>query len=150
MGYLFNEIQPRVGMATHLEYEHNTNNEVVAGVRAHYDGLFLFGAPDVQVVNVTKDAIWSREAVLPELGTVSRPTPQQIVEIFGEDGVLPDVLEISSGRLKREEQQDQYLRDIEIDPALYTPPDVARELVTALPPTLRIPFKEMMDKQKES
>ena len=42
------------------------------------------------------------------------------------------------------------VRDIEIDPAWYTPPDVARELVTALPPTLQIPFKEMMDKQKES
>ena len=36
-----------------------------ADVRAHWDGLFLYGAPDVVVVNVTKDAIWHREAALP-------------------------------------------------------------------------------------
>jgi ribonuclease Z len=101
----------------------------------------------VQVVNVTKDAIWSREAVLPELGTVSMPTPAQMEKIFAKDGVLPEFLEISSGRIKREEQQDPYLREIEIDPALYTPPDVARDLVTQLPPTLRIPIKEIVAKK---
>ena len=147
LGYLFEQIQPRVGMATHLEYEHNTNNEVIAGVRSHYDGLFLFGAPDVQVVNVTKEAIWSREAVLPELGAVSMPTGEQMEEIFSKNGELPDFLEISSGEIKREEQQDEYLRDIELDPALYTPPDVARDLVTQLPPTLKIPIKEIIRKK---
>ena len=40
--------------------------ESVAEVRAHWDGLFQFGGPDVQVINVTKDAIWSRQAALPE------------------------------------------------------------------------------------
>ncbi|MCL1588239.1 MAG: MBL fold metallo-hydrolase [Actinomycetia bacterium] len=147
LGYLFNEIQPRVGLATHIEYEPGTNNEVVAGVRAHYDGLFLFGAPDVQVINVTKDAVWSREAVLPEFGTVSRPTPEQLKKAWFPDGEIPEFLEIDPCKLPREEQQDPYLREIEIDPALYTPPDVMRELVTRLPPTLKIPVGEMLDSQ---
>jgi ribonuclease Z len=131
-------------MATHIEYEQGTNNEVVAGVRAHYDGLFLFGAPDVQVLNVTQDAVWLREAVLPELGTVSRPTPEQMKRAWFPDGEIPEMLEISPCNLPREEQQDPYLREIEIDPAKYMPPDVMRELVTELPPTLQIPVGEML------
>ena len=52
-------------MVTHLAFDNDTLNEQSADVRAHWDGLFLYGAPDVVVVNVTKDAIWHREAALP-------------------------------------------------------------------------------------
>ena len=149
LGYLFNEIQPRVGLATHLEMERGTDNEVVAGVRAHYDGLFLFGAPDVQVLNVTPDAVWSRDAVLPEFGTVARPTPEQMKRAWFPDGEIPEILEISPCNLPREEQQDPYLREIEIDPAKYMPPDVMRDLVLGLPPTLKIPVGEMLDTKAE-
>ncbi len=148
LGYLFKEVNPRIGLATHLEYEPSTNNEVVAGVRAHWDGLFLFGAPDVQVLNVTPDAVWAREAVLPGLGTIARPSGRDAVELFGEDGKLPETIEIPQPRLPREQQQDQYLRDIEIDPALYMPPDVARDLVTALPPEMKINVADMVARQK--
>jgi ribonuclease Z len=53
-------------MATHLGYDEETVLEMVAGVRSHYDGLFQFGAPDGVIVNVTKRAIWTRKAVMPE------------------------------------------------------------------------------------
>jgi hypothetical protein len=46
--------------------------ETVAGVRTHWDGLFLFGAPDVAVVNVTKE-IWYRMAALSHAAGVAPP-----------------------------------------------------------------------------
>ena len=64
-GYLINEVNPRCGMVTHLAYDNDTLNEQSADVRVHWKGLFLYGAPDVAVVNVTKDAIWHRMAALP-------------------------------------------------------------------------------------
>jgi ribonuclease Z len=146
LGYLFQQVNPRIGMATHLEYEHATITEVIAGVRAHWDGLFVFGAPDVQVVNVTPEAVWAREAVLPGLGAIARPTPQQIAGFFADDdGVVPDLVDVPPVRLPREEQQDQYFRDIEIDPDEYMPPDVARELIMALPPGLQLPLRALLD-----
>ena len=142
LGYLFDQVQPRIGMATHLEYEAATHTEIVAGVRAHFDGLFVLGAPDVQVINVTPDAVWAREAVLPELGAVSRPTPDQLAQAMG--GELPEIIHMPGPRLPREDQQDAYLRDIEIDPAKYMPPDVARDLILELPPDgIDIPLKAM-------
>ncbi len=75
-GYLINEVNPRVGMVTHFPYEEDLVSEAIAGIRAHWDGLFLWGAPDGVVVNVTKDAIWSREAAIPEsTGRIRRPLP---------------------------------------------------------------------------
>ncbi len=129
-GYLFKEVNPRIGMVCHLEYEPDLVNEVSAGIRAHWQGLFAYGAPDVVVLNVTKDAVWVRDAVLPELGTVARASkPQEILEIFGKDGKMPAIIEIPDPKRPRETQQDAYLREIEIDPAVYTPPDVARDLI---------------------
>lgn len=129
-GYLFKEVNPRIGMVCHLEYEPSLVNEISAGIRAHWDGLFAYGAPDVVVANVTKDAVWVRDAVLPELGTVSMPSkPQQILEMFGEDGELPDEIVIPAPKTPREQQQNPILRENEIDPANYTPQAVQRELV---------------------
>ncbi len=145
LGYLFSEVNPRIGMATHLEYEHATIGEVVAGVRAHWDGLFAFGAPDVQVVNVTPDAVWLREAVLPGLGTVAQPSPAQLVAMVSEGGEVPEFIDVPPVRIPREDQQDQYFRDIEIDPGEYMPPDVARDLITRLPEGLRIPLQALVD-----
>ena len=56
VGYMFNKIQPRLAMVTHMSYDEELIPEIVAGIRVHYSGLFQFGAPDVVVVNVTKDA----------------------------------------------------------------------------------------------
>ena len=48
--------------------------EMVAGIRTHWDGLFQFGAPDGVIVNVTKNAIWTRKAALPESTNFARPS----------------------------------------------------------------------------
>ena len=82
------EVNPRVGMVTHIEYEDDLLNEVSAGIRAHWDGLFLYGAPDVVVVNVTKDAIWARRAALPGMTGANVPNPRQLLNLG--DGPLPD------------------------------------------------------------
>lgn len=128
-GYLFKEINPRIGMATHLEYEPSLANEVSAGIRTHWDGLFAFGAPDVVVVNVTKEAVWVRDAVFAGLGTIARPKPHQLVQMFGENGKMPEELVLPEPKLPREEQQEKFVRDLEIDPKKYTPEDVQRDLM---------------------
>ena len=133
LGYLFKEINPRIGMATHLEYEPELASELIAGIRQHWDGLFVMGAPDVKVLNVTKNNIWARDAVLPELGRSARPKPAQLMQVFGHKE-LPEEIAYPPARSSREEQQEQFLRDIEIDPDLYMPPDVSRDLITSLPP----------------
>ena len=53
-GYLFKQAQPRVAVINHYESGGPAlDAESVAEVRAHWDGLFQFGGPDVQVINVT-------------------------------------------------------------------------------------------------
>jgi ribonuclease BN (tRNA processing enzyme) len=129
-GYLFKQVNPRCAMLTHLEFDNDYLNEISADVRVHWDGLFLYGAPDVVVVNVTKDEIWHREAALP--GFAGQPFPNPTL-LFG------DPLPIATGkgivpqpRLPRELQQEQLTRDLEIDPRKYYPPDVWREQLTKL------------------
>ena len=143
-GYMFDQVQPRLAMITHLEYEQDLVNEITAGVREHYDGLFAFGAPDVVVVNVTKDAIWIRDAALPGMAGSPRPNPMDMfpggVETMPDEIVLPPV------EIPREAQQAEYLREMEIDPSKYTPDDVSRELVTSLPDEIRIDLGPLKDK----
>ena len=141
LGYMINEINPRIGMTTHLEYDEDTICEVIAGVRTHWKGMFAFGAPDVQVVNVTKDAIWTRSAVLPDLAGQNMPPLDQL---FGdENGNLPEQLEVPQPKIPREDQQEQATRDLEIDPDKYTPPDVRRDLLTQLPNPMIVDAEEL-------
>jgi hypothetical protein len=128
-------------MVTHFAFDNDTLNETSADVRAHWDGLFLYGAPDVVVVNVTKDAIWHREAALPGFSGQALPTPTLM---FG------DPLPIATGkgivpqpRLPREKQQEQLTRDLEIDPHKYYPPDVYREPLTKLEDPLEVDLLEL-------
>lgn len=111
-GYLIKQVNPRLGMITHVEYEDDLLNEVSAGIRAHWDGLFLYGAPDVMVVNVTKDAIWGRMAAMPGLTGANVPHPKELLGLG--DGPLPDEVLIPQPRIPREDQQEQYTRDNEI------------------------------------
>lgn len=139
-GYLMKQVQPRIAMATHLEYEEDLLGEIIAGIRVHYDGFFAFGAPDVMVVNVTKDAIWLRMAALPGMTGTRIPDFRKVLGMSD----LPDELELPRPRLPREEQQEQHTRDLEIDPDLYYPEDVKREPLTELPDPLKMPIKEIM------
>ncbi|MGI9621242.1 MAG: guanitoxin biosynthesis MBL fold metallo-hydrolase GntH [Acidimicrobiales bacterium] len=148
-GYMFDQVQPRIAMVTHMEYENDLVNEVTAGIREHYDGLFAFGAPDVVVVNVTKDAIWVRDAALPSLAGSPRPNPAEMFP--GGVDSMPDEISLPPVRRPRESQQDAYLREIEIDPRKYLPDDLYRDPVTELPDEITIdlrPLKEQL-RQKE-
>ena len=121
-----NEIQPRAGVICH--YTENPEGESISEIRAHWDGLFMWGGPDIKVINVTKDRIWERMALRPETPAMQPPNPNTLpVEMFP-GGKLPDYVQMPKPRLPREEQQDAFLRDRELDPALYTPEDVQRPL----------------------
>ena len=116
-------------------------NETLAGIRAHWDGHFVFGAPDGVVVNVTKDEIWARTAALPRSTGQNPPNFAKILNL-GAD--IPEEFEIPQPRIPREEQQEQYTRDMEIDPHKYYPADVDRPPLTKLPDPLTIPLKAML------
>jgi len=93
------------------------------------------------VINVTKDAVWAREAVLPELGGITQP---DLAAQFP-DGI-PEYIEMPQPRIKdRTENQDPYFQEIGIDPALYYPPDMLRDMVLELPDPLRIRLRDPND-----
>ena len=83
----------------------------------------MFTGPDVQVLNVTKDAIWHREAGLPEGAAIASIDPRWLVPPGAE---LPDEMQMPTPRLPRADQQNASLREMEIDPHLYYPPDADR------------------------
>ena len=123
-GYLFKQVQPRMAAVCHFEWSGDQlAAESVAEIRAHWDGLFMFGM-DLQVINVTKDAIWSREALVPDGAAPASMDPRSFVKP-GEK--LPEKIEIPTPRMPREVQQEQFVRDLEIDPKKYYPPDAYRK-----------------------
>jgi len=130
-GYLFEQVNPRIAAICHYEMGGGaTDAESIAEIRSHWKGLFMWGGPDVQVLNVTKDAIWTREASLPEGVAVASMDPRVMIP----PGVpMPDKIEIPRPKIPREEQQEQFLRDMEIDPELYYPDDVNRPITQTWP-----------------
>ncbi len=123
-GYLFKQVQPRMAAICHVEWSGDQlAAESVAEIRAHWDGLFMFGM-DLQVINVTKDAIWSREALVPDGAAPASMDPRWFVKP-GEK--LPEKIEFPTPRMPREDQQEQFVRDLEIDPKKYYPPDAYRK-----------------------
>ncbi len=90
----------------------------------------MFGM-DLRVINVTKDAIWARDAVINQGGASPASMDPRWFVKPGEK--LPEEIEFPTPRIPREDQQEQFVRDLEIDPKLYYPPDVYREPVTKWP-----------------
>jgi ribonuclease Z len=126
VGYLANLVQPRLAMVTHVSFDRELIGEMVAGVRKHYKGLFAFGI-DHTVVNVTKERVWIREAALPETTNIVRPSQEWVMRnIF--DGNPPGEVATANPVLGGQEQS---IRDLEIDPALFTPKDQMREWMRA-------------------
>ena len=143
-GYLMDKVQPRLGMIVHYEAAGSAlEAESVAEVRSNYDGLFMFGGPDVQVVNLNKDFVWSREAALPEGAAIAPLDPRWVLP----PGMpLPEEIELPRPALPREEQQEQFLRDMEIDPHKYYPPDADRPPVQTWPEEgFKINPREMLE-----
>ena len=111
-------------------------------IRAHWKGLFMFTGPDVQVLNVTKDEVWHREAALPDGPAVASLDPRWMVPPGAE---LPDEIAFPNPRLLRQDQQEEFLREMEIDPHKYYPPDAERDQVSTWPEDgITVKPKEML------
>jgi len=74
-GYIFDQVQPRIALTTHMPFDPYINAEAVAEVREHWKGPYHFGAPDMVVVNVTPDQIWVRDATPTTLRSNSTSRP---------------------------------------------------------------------------
>ena len=83
----------------------------------------MFGL-DLNVINVTKDAIWVRQAVDVDGAAPASMDPRWFVKP-GEK--LPETIDFPTPRNPRENQQEQFVRDLEIDPKLYYPPHAYRK-----------------------
>ncbi len=122
-GYLANQIKPRMFMTTHMPFDPYINEETVAEVREHWKGPFHFGAPDGIVVNMTKDRVWVREGILPDFPNSRAPQ-----------------FDFSNGQLvvphpptSREEIQEPFVREQQIDPKKYYPKEYTPELLENWP-----------------
>ena len=113
-GYVFNKVQPRMAMTTHMPYDPYINAETIAEIREHWQGPFHFGAPDMVVVNVTEESIWVRDGVIPDYPNVKAPNADASIQRYG--GLI-----VPTPLYQREEIQSQFVRDAEIDPDLYYP-----------------------------
>ena len=140
---MFNKIQPRLAMVTHLSYDEELIPEIVAGIRVHYSGLFQFGAPDIVVVNVTKDAVWTRKAAIPEAGNMARPSPRDAIGLFD---LSPTNLEVRfpNPRHTVADMQEPAVRDREIDPKQYYPSDMYREPQRNFPNGFKIDVRQVV------
>jgi hypothetical protein len=142
-GWIFNQVQPRIAMTTHMPFDPYINAETVAEVREHWKGPFHFGAPDMVVVNVTKDQIWVRDGVVPDYPNVRAPNANASVQKYG--GLVVPV-----PAFRREELQSQSIRDAEIDPKKYYPKGYHPVLMEQWPvdKPLYIPEDQIPDSMK--
>jgi hypothetical protein len=122
-GYLANQVQPRLFLTTHVPFDPYLNEETVAEVREHWKGPYHFAAPDGVVVNVTRDSIWVREGILPDYP--NNRAPQQ--DFSNGQLIVP------MPRKSRADIQEPFVRDMQIDPALYYPPGYRPELLEEWP-----------------
>ncbi len=127
-GYLANLVQPRLFMTTHMPFDPYLNPETVAEVREHWDGPFHPGAPDLIVVNVTKDKLWVREGVVSDYPNTKPPQAHVSIAKYG--GLV-----VPQPQYSREDLQEQFIRDAEIPPEKYYPEGYTPELMTVWPAT---------------
>jgi ribonuclease Z len=118
VGYLMNLVQPRLGMVTHVSFDRELIGEMLSGVRMHYNGLFAFGI-DHTVVNVTKDRVWIREVAFPETTNVQRASDEWLSANIPMEPMTSENPVLAN--------QEESVRDLEIDPALFTPTDQMRQ-----------------------
>ena len=142
-GYMFKQVEPRLAMATHLGYDEEMAPEMVAGVRTHYDGLFQFGAPDGVVVNVTKKAIWTRKAALPESTNFVRPSAREAMGLF-DISLTHTTVDFPNPKRVLADLESPGSRDQEYDARLYYPPDVYRKPNPVWPTNFKIDVGKMI------
>jgi ribonuclease BN (tRNA processing enzyme) len=122
-GYLANEIQPRMFMTTHMNFDPFLNEETVAEVREHWKGPYHFGAPDGIVVNMTKDQVWVREGILPDFPNSRAPQ----FDFTNGQLVVPHPIHA------REDIQEPFVREQQIDPKKYYPKGYMPDLLEYWP-----------------
>jgi hypothetical protein len=141
-GYLANQIKPRMFMTTHMNFDPFLNEETVAEVREHWKGPYHFGAPDGIVVNMTKDLVWVREGILPDYPNSRAPqfdfTNGQLI--------------VPHPTTSREEIQEPFVREQQIDPKLYYPPDYFPHLLEEWPVEgdLVVPMEDLPENLRQS
>jgi ribonuclease Z len=142
VGYLADKIQPRMLMTTHQSFDPFLNEEVVAEVRHHYKGPYHFGAPDGIVVNMTKDKIWVREGILPDFPNSRAP------QFNFDNGQLV----VPHPPTSREEIQEPFVREQQIDPDKYYPEGYKPELLEEWPVKgdLVVPLEQLPENLKNS
>ena len=133
-GYLANVVQPRLAVATHLSYDRELIGEMMAGVRMFYKGFFAFGI-DGTVINATKDHVWIREATLANYAGTRTADPQWLVQNMY-DGKMPT--ELPKQKYTIFGNQEKSVRDLEIDPALFTPKDQMRKWIREWPQNMSL------------
>ena len=123
-GYLYNQVKPRMAMATHVSYDDYMIPELVAEVRTHWSGPFAFGAPDMVVVNMTKDKIWTRDGVVPRFPNMAPPQ----FDMAASGGLV-----VPAPLSRRQDVQEQSIRDAEIPPGQYYPKGYQPDLLPFWP-----------------
>ena len=134
-GYLYNQVKPRLAMGTHVLYDEYSQAEIYAEVREQYKGPFRLGAPDMVVVNVTKDKIWVRQGVVPLYPSIA---PPQFELSEGEGLTIP------APKQSRAKIQNPQIRADEIDPNLYYPEGYHPVLVQDWPTTKSVVLPRAM------
>jgi ribonuclease Z len=135
-GYLYEQVQPRLAMGTHVNYDTFSEAELYAQVREHFKGPFRLGAPDMIVVNMTRDKVWVRDGVVPKYPSIS---PPQFDVRPGDGLVIPPPRHHS-----RADIQSKAIRDAEINPDLYYPRGYHPQMLQAWPSTKPIYLPEKM------
>lgn len=123
-GYLYDKTRPRMAMGTHVLYDAYSQAEIYAEVREHWKGPFRLGAPDMVVVNITRDQIWVRDGVIPEYPSIAAPQ----FDIPQGGGLV-----VPAPRRRRSDLQDRSTRAAEIPPGRYYPQGMQPRLIEDWP-----------------
>ncbi len=110
-------------MTTHMPFDPYINEETVAEVRHHWKGPFHFGASDGIVVNMTKELVWVREGIIPDFPNSRAPQ----FDFTNGQLVVPHPPK------SRQEIQEPFVREQQIDPKKYYPEGYVPELLEDWP-----------------
>ena len=134
-GHLYNQVKPRMAMATHMSYDEYVIPELVAEIRTHWNGPFAFGAPDMVVVNMTKDRLWVRDGVVSKYPNMAPPQ----FDMAPNGGLV-----VPAPFNRRQDVQEQSIRDAEIPPDRYYPKGYQPDLLPFWPSDKPIFLPESM------
>jgi ribonuclease Z len=129
-------------MATHVSFDEYVVPEMVAEVRTHWSGPFAFGAPDMVVVNMTKDRIWVRDGVIPKFPNTASPQ----LDMAPNGGLMIPALPHG-----RQAVPEQAIRDAEISPGQYYPKGYQPDLLPfwQSEKSLFLPENKVRERMKE-